>query len=280
MRMDFKQKALLLCKEMSACDDRLGKYSDYEGTEDGPTFYLWEQGVEDFDAQCKAAIRQHAIAIAAWRKFQKLNRFRAIANEQSLEACNVDDLSAAITRTHNSINGAIQRCTNPKNTGYHDYGARGITVCEHWRASYRQFIIDMGLRPIGLSLDRKDNSKGYLCPLCCPPTGNCEWATNHAQRINQRPRKRKERIRTPKGETMLAWWAEQSDEYKLARNVNARAVAGNALDEWRTNKDTTCLRCGWSWAKTIQSRSRVCPKCHSSKWDVPLHIAQTAPSLV
>src|SRR5689334_2687164 len=97
--MTFQQKSLQLCKEMSTCDDRLGHYSDYEGTEDGPTFHLWSQGVEAFDLQCKAAIKQHAVAIALWKKFAKLNRMRAIAAEMNIQDASVDDLSAAIMRT-------------------------------------------------------------------------------------------------------------------------------------------------------------------------------------
>lgn len=276
--MDFTEKALQLCKEMATSDDRLGQYSDYEGDEHGPTFYLWNQEIEVFDRQCAAAIKQHAIAMAIWKKFGKLNRMRAIAVELGLTDVSVEDLGAAIMRTRVSWTAAIQRCTNPKNEQYADYGGRGLIVCEHWRSSFRQFISDMKLRPEELSLDRRNNELGYLCPRCCPPIGNCRWEDSHTQRTNQRPRKKKERVLTSKGQIMKDWWAKQTPEYRLARNANARVIAGDALGTWRANKTTICLRCGYGWAKTKQERTRVCPQCLSSNWDVPLETSVSNPS--
>ena len=55
----------------------------------------------------------------------------------------------------------IQRCHNPKNHSYEKYGALGIAVCQRWRASYKNFILDMGRRPSPLyMLDRINNLKG------------------------------------------------------------------------------------------------------------------------
>lgn len=83
-----------------------------------------------------------------------------------------------------SWKGMIQRCTNPKHTSYEYYGARGITICQRWRDSFEAFLVDMGSRPEGKTLDRIDNDGNY-------EPGNCRWATASEQNSNQRPRRRR-----------------------------------------------------------------------------------------
>ncbi|MNF50952.1 hypothetical protein D3C85_173240 [compost metagenome] len=78
-----------------------------------------------------------------------------------------------------SYNQMIRRCTVEKDKAYRNYGARGITVCERWLESFWNFVEDMGERPKGTSLERKDNSLGYS-------PDNCMWETKSRQQFNRR----------------------------------------------------------------------------------------------
>jgi hypothetical protein len=72
----------------------------------------------------------------------------------------------------------IQRCTNHKHPAFRNYGARGITVCERWLL-FENFLADMGHRPDGFTLERKNNNLGYS-------PDNCKWATRAEQNANTR----------------------------------------------------------------------------------------------
>lgn len=78
-----------------------------------------------------------------------------------------------------SCSAMMRRCYNPKEKRYPDYGGRGITVCDRWRESFFNFRDDMGPRPNGLSLDRRDNEGNYC-------KENCKWSTAKEQASNRR----------------------------------------------------------------------------------------------
>lgn len=74
--------------------------------------------------------------------------------------------------------GMRQRCSNPNNSRYADYGGRGIIVCERWQR-FDHFLADMGQRPTPKhQLDRIDNDGNYQ-------PGNVRWATLGEQAQNK-----------------------------------------------------------------------------------------------
>lgn len=99
-------------------------------------------------------------------------------------------------------NGMRQRCQNPTNKDWKNYGARGISVCSRWE-SFERFWEDMHeTHKAGLSLERKDNSKGYS-------PENCRWASRRRQGNNTR---NSVLIQTPCGRITVAIAARR---YKL-----------------------------------------------------------------
>lgn len=78
------------------------------------------------------------------------------------------------TSTYRSWSHAKGRCETPTDPKYYCYGARGIKMCERWSSSFANFFADMGSKPDGLTLERKDVNKGYS-------PDNCIWASAHVQ---------------------------------------------------------------------------------------------------
>lgn len=133
----------------------------------------------------------------------------------------------AQTSTHKAWQWMMGRCFTKTQSTYANYGARGITVCARW-LSYENFLEDMGLRPPGTSLDRKDNNGNY-------EPSNCRWATVDQQNAN----KRTSFFLTFNGQTMTAaqWERKVGFPYGLV---------------WRRVK-----RLGWTSEKAITTPLQI-----------------------
>jgi hypothetical protein len=113
----------------------------------------------------------------------------------------------------------LQRCRNPNNRKYSDYGGRGIFVCSRW-GDFANFAADMGSRPTSEhELDRIDNDGPYA-------PENCRWATRREQMNNTRKNVRV----TVGGRTLTA--AEFAREMNVHPNaVYSRIYRGLPLDK-------------------------------------------------
>jgi len=89
----------------------------------------------------------------------------------------------------------IQRCTNPSNGSFHNYGEIGVRVCDRWRNSFIDFLEDMGPCPDGMEVDRwPDKFGSYTCGRCSDCLErrqyfNARWATRAQNNRNSKRNK-------------------------------------------------------------------------------------------
>ncbi len=94
-----------------------------------------------------------------------------------------------------------QRCCNKNEPSYHNYGARGIIVCDRWKESFSAFISDMGRRPSDDHTIERVDVNGNYCP------DNCIWIERRKQFSNMR----KNVLITWNGETLcVSDWARRA----------------------------------------------------------------------
>jgi hypothetical protein len=138
------------------------------------------------------------------------------------------------TREFHIWTGMIQRCHNPKMSGYYKYGAKGIAVCERWRNSFADFLADMGASPSPEhSIDRVDNARGY-------EPANCRWATRKEQQRNTSQNRRLTHAGVTK--TMVEWAEETGISLKvLSARLTAGWSVGRSLSEAPRRKPLTFL---------------------------------------
>lgn len=125
--------------------------------------------------------------------------------------------------TYVSWRSMLRRCSDKNHNSYHNYGGRGIKVCTRWK-QFENFLSDMGERPNGMTLDRKDVDGDYCVE-------NCKWASPTEQGFNMR----KNRMITYRGKTQtVAQWAREL-------NINDGTIRARLSRDW-TDQQALCKR--------------------------------------
>ena len=107
------------------------------------------------------------------------------------------------------------RCLNPKDRAFRNYGGRGIKVCERWM-KFENFYEDMGpTYKEGLQIDRIDNDGNY-------EPKNCRWVTRKENNRNRRGNV------VYKGKCLKDWAEEKGINYQTMRK---RRNAGWSWEE-------------------------------------------------
>ena len=125
-------------------------------------------------------MEKHRAYIRAWRKRnrKRINEgiAKAKAHNPALYAAYNTAWFKAKGPEYNAYRSAKQRCTNPNNPKWFDYGGRGIKFLF---TNFSQFFIEIGRRPKGKVLDRRDNNGNY-------EQGNIRWVSISTSLKNRR----------------------------------------------------------------------------------------------
>lgn len=163
--------------------------------------------------------RGDALTSGRTKSCKCLNRDLFISNVLPAQLKHGDARKGAESKEYDAWIHAKQRCLNPRNAAFDNYGGRGIEICQRWIDSFENFLEDMGRCPPGLTLDRWPNNDGNYEP------GNCRWATRLQQAQNRRARKDSTAISFEGRTQTLAQWVRET-------GISAPTISRRLKDNW------------------------------------------------
>lgn len=128
------------------------------------------------------------------------------------------------TQVYSAWHRMRQRCQNPSDRSFKNYGGRGIKVCKRW-SRFESFYRDMGDPWLGASLDRINNNGGYY-------PENCRWADWFTQLQNTR----KNVFLTINGETHCI------SEWSRKRNIHIETIRTRLRKGWDHERAISAVR--------------------------------------
>ena len=124
------------------------------------------------------------------------------------------------TRLYKTWKSMRQRCFNPNDRGFRDYGARGITICPEWTTfeRFQEWALSSGYRD-DLTIERLDFNQGYK-------PSNCTWIPGGEQTFNKRD--------TTKNNAGQLWV-----HVAEANGISKRAYYGRVFNGWSPEEAST-----------------------------------------
>ena len=126
---------------------------------------------------CRCTCGKEAVVVGATLRNGTSTRCRSCARSENNRTTKIGNKNNVThgkskTRLYHIWCGMISRCRNPNDTGYDNYGGRGIHVCADWQSdfcAFEKWAIASGYTD-ELSIDRINVDGDY-------EPDNCRWAT-------------------------------------------------------------------------------------------------------
>lgn len=129
--------------------------------------------------RCKCDCGNEYIGIGKYIKYGNIKSCGCIARE-------LQENAIVYKRIYKIFIGMIERCYNPNNKNFKNYGGRGIKVCEEWKKNPRKFIdwaykngYNEKAKRGECTIDRIDVNGNY-------EPNNCRWVDMKIQSKNKR----------------------------------------------------------------------------------------------